>query len=388
MKVWRKQTVRYTKNGKRCTKATTGAEAKTELSKRFYGTIKTPTGTTKQIPLCEDKDASEKLLRRLQTEADKDRAIGVDRHTIEQRRPLGDHLNDYEKHLRSVSNTESYVVLKMGRIRRLLNATKTKTLADLDSSRLANTLAEWRRRKKKPISIQTANHYARSIKGFSRWLWVERRMPDDPLTNLRLLNVSVDRKRVRRAFTADELQRLIQATTEKGKTIKGETWTFTPDDRAILYTLAAFTGLRASELASLTKSSFDLEAKTITVEAGYSKRRRKDVLPLHGSLLERLRPWLDRKREGKVFPGNWAKHFMAAKILKRDLKRADIEYMDEHGRYADFHSLRHTFISSLARSGVHPSKAKELARHSTSNRSQADARNPRIALDLKGRFLA
>jgi len=31
----------------------------------------------------------------------------------------------------------------------------------------------------------------------------------------------------------------------------------------------------------------------------------------------------------------------------------------------DFHALRHTFITQLARSGVFPAKAKELARHST-----------------------
>jgi len=32
---------------------------------------------------------------------------------------------------------------------------------------------------------------------------------------------------------------------------------------------------------------------------------------------------------------------------------------------ADFHSLRHTFISNLARGGVHPKVAQSLARHST-----------------------
>jgi len=32
---------------------------------------------------------------------------------------------------------------------------------------------------------------------------------------------------------------------------------------------------------------------------------------------------------------------------------------------ADFHALRHTFITRLARSGVAPAVAKSLARHST-----------------------
>jgi len=43
----------------------------------------------------------------------------------------------------------------------------------------------------------------------------------------------------------------------------------------MLYLLAAWTGFRRAELASLTKKSFDLQAAipTVTVGAGYSKRR-------------------------------------------------------------------------------------------------------------------
>jgi integrase/recombinase XerD len=33
---------------------------------------------------------------------------------------------------------------------------------------------------------------------------------------------------------------------------------------------------------------------------------------------------------------------------------------------ADFHALRHTFITNLVKAGVQPKDAKELARHSTS----------------------
>jgi hypothetical protein len=40
-------------------------------------------------------------------------------------------------------------------------------------------------------------------------------------------------------------------------------------------------------------------------------------------------------------------------------------YRDSEGRVADFHSLRHRFVSELVRAGVAPKDAKELARHST-----------------------
>jgi len=39
--------------------------------------------------------------------------------------------------------------------------------------------------------------------------------------------------------------------------------------------------------------------------------------------------------------------------------------VDDAGRYADFHALRHSFITHLGRAGVHPKTHQELARHST-----------------------
>jgi len=54
-------------------------------------------------------------------------------------------------------------------------------------------------------------------------------------------------------------------------------------------------------------------------------------------------------------------------MLREDLEKAGVEYLDEQSRYADFHSLRHTFISNLAMSGVHPKIAQSLARHSDIN---------------------
>ncbi len=52
-------------------------------------------------------------------------------------------------------------------------------------------------------------------------------------------------------------------------------------ERATLYKLAIETGLRAGELASLTRASFTLDADkpTVTVDAAYSKRRRQRLDP-------------------------------------------------------------------------------------------------------------
>ncbi len=52
-----------------------------------------------------------------------------------------------------------------------------------------------------------------------------------------------------------------------------------------------------------------------------------------------------------------------AKMLKVDLKAAGIEYATSDG-VADFHALRHTFITTLAMAGERIKVVQELARHS------------------------
>jgi len=51
-------------------------------------------------------------------------------------------------------------------------------------------------------------------------------------------------------------------------------------------------------------------------------------------------------------------------MMRKDLEAAGIPCRDASDRVADFHALRHTFITRLARSGVAPAVAKSLSRHS------------------------
>jgi integrase len=139
----------------------------------------------------------------------------------------------------------------------------------------------------------------------------------------------------------------------------------TGPDRALLYAVAMTTGFCASELASLAPDSFDLDADppTVTVKAAYSKNRRTSVQPLPPDVALALRAYLDGRPAGApVWPGDW--HKDAAEMLRLDLAAAGIPYRDAEGRVADFHSLRHAYVTLLQRGGVHPKVAQELARHS------------------------
>jgi hypothetical protein len=158
-------------------------------------------------------------------------------------------------------------------------------------------------------------------------------------------------------------------------------------ERTMLYRLAVETGLRAGELRSLTRSSFvlDGEEPSVTIAAAYAKNRREDTLPLRPALAVMLAKHLEHKMP-PAQALNVPPREHVAKVLRADLEPArqawlrDAQtpqesterektgfclYRDDAGRVADFHALRHTFISNLAAGGVHPKTAQQLARHST-----------------------
>ena len=175
------------------------------------------------------------------------------------------------------------------------------------------------------------------------------------------MNAEGDVRVRRRPLEEAELRALLAAASASAAVFRG----LTGRDRAALYSVAMTTGFRVAELASLTPSSFDLAAEpaTATVEAAYSKNRRSSVQPLPADVALALRDYLDgRAAAAPVWPGGWAGD--AADMLRLDLDAAGVAFRDAEGRVADFHALRHSFITLLQRSGVHPKLAQELARHS------------------------
>lgn len=179
---------------------------------------------------------------------------------------------------------------------------------------------------------------------FGGWLVKTRRWSEDPFAHLSRQNAAVDVRRARRALYVDELARLIAAAESSGRDYRYMSGL----DRGMLYRVASMTGLRASELASLTPASFDLTAETptVTVEASCSKHHRKDVLRVHPDLASRLRAWLAeraaRENEQRVvlslpnakiatqerlWPGKWPGR--ASEIVQADLAEAKPKWLSE-----------------------------------------------------------
>ena len=340
-RVFRQQYAQRTPDGERVTRD----------SAKWYVEYRDAQGIRRRVPGYTDKSATQQLASELERSAAREQSGLVDRFAVHRKRPLVEHLADYEAALRHRGRAEQYVATLIPRIRKVLSGCAFVYWPDLSASKVQGYVAELQAG---GLGIQSANYYLASMKQFCRWCVQDGRAPDSPLVHLSGDNVRTDRRHDRRALDADELRRLLESA-RTGPTRFG----MTGPARAMLYQLAAESVLRAGELRSLAWDSFDLDADppTVTVRAGYSKHRRDDALPLKPSTAQTLARWRDESgpvdREHPVF----AMPEKTATMIRADLADAGIEYRDADGRVCDFHALRHSFVSALARGGVHPKVA-------------------------------
>lgn len=102
--------------------------------------------------------------------------------------------------------------------------------------------------------------------------------------------------------------------------------------------------------------------------AKLARSQREDVVPLRPALVKLLRDLRPNEAgdDARVFVRMPRGEF-TAEMLRRDMKRAGIPEWDESGHKRVSYSLRHGFISALARAGVPVKQAMDLARHSDVN---------------------
>jgi len=275
-------------------------------------------------------------------------------------KPLVRHIEDFRQALLDKGDTGQQARQVASRVKRIVEGCKFRTWSDIQASRVQRFISGLRDGEK-GISCRTANFYLLAIKQFCPWVDPAKRAPDSPVAHLkgyRANEVREDQRHPRRPLEVDEARRLL-SVTQSGPTRYG----MTGPERAMCYRIAIESGLRAGEVRSLRVSSFDLDAYTVTVEGRYSKRRRRDTLPLRPETVAELRTFFAGKLPtARAF--KMPSKSRVANMVKGDLADAGIPYVDEAGRYADFHSLRHTTGSFLAAAGVHPKTAQEILRHS------------------------
>ncbi len=351
---------------------------------RWYAEVTDPQGVRRRVPGFRDKRATEELSRTLHRLAEA-RASGapvdpevrrrldalpsrivkrlsgiglLDSAQVAGSQVLAEHVERWRADL-ALRDTAAHAAQQAARVLRIIQAANWRFWQDVNPEDLERILAEWRG---PDMSIATSNAYRQAAKQFTRHMERTGRASSDPLRNLSRQNAAPDRRRERRALTDPEGRRLLQAAITSTASSGG----LTGPERALLYGLALTTGLRLRELHTLTLADLALDdaMPSVTVQARHSKSRRQDRLPLRPDVAATLgRYCAGRPATDRVFPMHaWPR---GAAMLRVDLAAAGIPYRDQAGHVADFHSLRHTFITMLARGNVHPKLAQTLARHST-----------------------
>ena len=328
--------------------------------KRWYFRHIAADGTRPERPGCPDRRATEEMARAAETEAAKIRAGLIDpkaeRLAAAGRLPIGELLEAFIAAMRAKGDDPKHVGSTKRYAMTVLELAAIGHVPELKPSAVMEAIG---RLKADGLSARTLNAYLTAVKSFARWLHRDGRSADHPLACLSRINEAGERRLIRRPLTDGELRRLIEATRT------APAWKGMPGpDRAMLYLIGAATGFRHSEMASLRPESFRLasEPPTIVCEAAYTKNGRVAEQPVTPALSAALTPWLATKPGGGLVFDTLPEK--TGQMLKADLTRCGIDPVDASGRGVDLHSLRHGYITTLAKAGVPIKTLQTLARHS------------------------
>lgn len=342
---------------------------------------------------CRDKQAALSVLNQLAGRAEKvaagiltEEELDIAKH---QRVPFAQHVADYITYLRERGRNADRIKTSQTYLTADSSGAGFRFLRDLNAEKLRKWLAS-----QDEMSAATYNWHAEIWTAFGWWLCGkrlegkrpvmngEKRISTNPFDGFGKKDVEADRKRVARALTAAELERLIDAarrrpledalTVRTGKN-KGQQIANLSDaatvklerlgqERALIYKVAVLTGLRANELRTLAVRDLSFgDLPFLKLNRSNEKNRKGSTIALRDDLASELRNWVVGKERGDLVFNVPAG---ILRIMNRDLKLAGIPKVDEDGCVVHVHALRHSFGTHLSAAGVAPRVAQAAMRHS------------------------
>lgn len=366
---------------------------------------------------CREKQAAQKKLADVVAEVEK---IQVGIITLQEKqiakhaeRLIGKHVDDYIQHLsrkriRGRKVSALYRKNICGRLERLIAECGWRRLRDITRDRMERWLDD---AEAGGLAASTRNEYLISLSAFCNWAVKTDRLAKNPVAGIGKADRAMDRKRIRRALTAEEVACLLDAARRRPIAEVGRKPVPLPEDdkcgrsswtretltsqnferchteglkrladnarrrielealgrqRALFYLLAVSTGLRWGELASLTVGQLHLSAVPtpyLSLDPKDTKNAKGGNTPLRPDVVAELRRYLtDRnldRYDAKLFDTP-----PTIRVFDADIQAAGIPKRDDRDRVIDIHSLRHTFGTHLSASGVHPRTAMAAMRHS------------------------
>lgn len=177
---------------------------------------------------------------------------------------------------------------------------------------------------------KTRNEYLTSWNVFLDWLVFEDRLDENPIRGrIRRARVRSEDQRERRAFTLEELRRLLG--------VAGPRW--------LVYLIAATTGARKSELGQLRWADVHENASNphVVLLASTTKNGKQRTQWLTDEAASALAEARQAASTDRVFPTMPSHH-----TVDKDLKNAGITKTTDDG-VLSFHCLRHTYATFVAR---------------------------------------
>ena len=216
-----------------------------------------------------NRAVAEKILARYQTEVDRIRTGVATREELDKTQilntPLEDLIGQYRTKMIAEGRVVTHIKTVCRQIAELFHDCGIDHLAKIRRETVERWVADEKQHEKRAAG--TINAFLGAVKAFVQYLTDIGIFASNPLKSIRFLNAELDRRKIRRAMTQDEINRLLQ--TAAGKQHKG----ISPEERVLIYRLLLGTGLRSTELSLLTPSQFNFETCRLTVEATKTKRR-------------------------------------------------------------------------------------------------------------------
>ncbi len=363
-------------------------------SETYYAKYRDGDGIVKEVATgCRDKQAAQKKLDELLSIADKIRVGSLSTSDLEigdhSRTPVADHVAQYITDLKSRGINADRIKTSETRLKAACEGCGFRWLRDLNSEELRKWL-----RQDSEMSAATYNWHSSLWVAFGWWLTGrrlegkrqsqtgERRLASNPFDGFGKRDEKNDRKRIARAMTLDEMQRLLDIAQrrplEDAQTIRtgprqGELGANVTKERqaalerlgterALIYKTLILTGLRANELRTLRVADLSFgDVPFLVLRASNEKNRKGSTVPLKSDLASDLRQWcVDKATADLVFSVPTG----LLRILNRDLIAAGIDKMDENEGRIHLHAMRHSTGTHLSAAGVSPRTAQAVMRHS------------------------
>lgn len=211
----------------------------------------------------------------------------------------------------------------------------------------APSFKAWRA-ERSDLSPKTRNDYLAIARQFAAWLVEQGALESNPLRDVQNLKTKGKQTRPRRPLTADEFQRLLDATPKA--------------NRKRIYLCAAMTGARVGEITQLRWDDVrKLDDCTVLLfHPEDTKNAEPAAIPIPAWLADEVASWRSSTAadSDKIFPKGMGHHSFDA-----DLERAGIPKHDARGRSACLHGLRHMYNQMLQENGASLRIAQALMRH-------------------------